>query len=371
MSQTVDAIARATGLSLLGDGSVVVSRPAEPAAAAEDELAMAMTPAYEKALRASRAKAAVVWEGADWQALGLAAALVAPRPRVALAAITAEFQHPPDVVPGVHPTAVVEPGAELGDGAAVGAFAIIAAGARVGLGAVIGPHASVGAGAVLGPQALLHAGVRIGARCTIGARFVAQPNAVVGADGFSFEPASRGIRESAAEASRAAPRPSASTGTDTSAGDRPHEGYLRIHSLAGVEIGDDVEIGAGTCIDRGTIAPTRIGSGSKIDNQVQIGHNVQVGRTCLICAQVGIAGSTVVGDRVVIGGKVGIQDHVRIGSDVMIAAGSLLAGNVPDRSIYMGIPAIPRGEALRQMSALRRLPRMVEQLAEIRQKLGL
>ena len=356
MTHTVEAIARATGLRLLGDGSVTVRRPAEPAAAAEDELALAMTPSYAEALRASRARAAVVWEGADWQALGLAAALVAPRPRVALAGITAEFRHPPDVAPGLHPAAVVEAGAEIGEGAAIGPFAVIGAGARIGPGAVIGPHATIGAGAVLGPGALLHAGVRIGARCTIGARFVAQPNAVVGADGFSFEPAGRGIRETAGPDD--APEP-------------PAGGYLRIHSLAAVEIGDDVEIGAGACLDRGTIAPTRIGDGTKIDNQVQIGHNVQVGRACLLCAHVGIAGSTVLGDRVVLGGKVGVPDHVKIGSDVMVAAGSLVSGNLPGGQVYMGIPAIRRAEAMRQFGHVRRLPRLAEQLAEVRRKLGL
>lgn len=355
MSHTVEAIARATGLALLGDGAVVVRRPAEPATAAEDELALAMTPSYAEALRGSRARAAVVWEGADWQELGLAAALVAPRPRVALAGITAEFSHPIDVAPGVHPTAHVEPGAEIGEGAAIGPFAVLGAGARIGPCAVIGPHASIGAGAVLGPEALLHAGVRIGARCTIGARFIAQPNAVVGADGFSFEPAGRGVREAAA-----AP-----------GGDAAAAGWLRIHSLAGVEIGDDVEIGAGACIDRGTIAPTRIGAGTKIDNLVQLGHNVQVGRDCLLCAHVGIAGSTVLGDRVVLGGKVGVPDHVRIGSDVMIAAGSLVSGNLPGGQVYMGIPAIPRAEAMRQFGSVRRLPRLADQVAEIRRKLGL
>ena len=109
MSHTIEAIARATGLRLLGDGSVVVRRPAEPATAAEDELALAMSPAYEQALRGSRARAAVVWEGADPAALGLAAALVAPRPRIALAGITDQFRHPADVAPGIHPTAVVDP----------------------------------------------------------------------------------------------------------------------------------------------------------------------------------------------------------------------------------------------------------------------
>lgn len=358
MTHTVEAIARATGLTLLGEGSVTVRRPAEPAEAGEDELALAMTPAYAEALGGSRARAAVVWEGADWQALGLAAALVAPRPRVALAGITSVFRHPAEVAPGIHPTALIEPGAELSDGVAIGPFAVIGTGARIGPGAVIGAHASIGAGAVLGPEALLHAGVRIGARCTIGARFIAQPNAVVGADGFSFEPVGRGIRETAGAPSQPGSVP-------------PAEGYLRIHSLAGVEIGDDVEIGASACVDRGTIAPTRIGSGTKIDNLVQLGHNVQIGRACLLCAHVGIAGSTVLGDRVVLGGKVGVPDHVRIGSDVIVAAGSLVSGHLRGGQVYMGIPAIPRAEAMRQFGAARRLPRIVTQLAEVRQKLGL
>ena len=346
----MEALARATGLTLLGDGNVRVRRPAEPADAKEDELALAMSPSYAEALRASPARAAVIWVGADLQDLGLVAALVAPRPRVALASITARFRHPPDVAPGIHPTAVIEAGAEIGEGTAIGTYSVIGAGARLGPGAVIGPHVTIGPGACLGAQALLHAGVRIGARCMIGARFMAQPNAVVGSDGFSFEPEDRDIRERIGEA----------------AGE-----WLRIHSLAGVEIADDVEIGAGTSIDRGTIAPTRIGSGTKIDNQVQIAHNVRIGRDCLICAQVGIAGSTIIGDRVVIAGKVGIADHLSIGSDVMIGAGSLVAGNLAARAAYLGIPAIPRAQALRQMELVRRLPRLADQLAELRRKLGL
>lgn len=359
MTYTVDAIARATGLALLGDGSLAVRGPAEPAAAGDDDLAIAMSPSYEPALRASRALAAVVWQDADWRALGLKAALVAPQPRLAMVGITRHFRHAPDVEPGIHPTAFIEPGAEIGAEASIGPFVRIGARARIGPGAVIGSHASVGAEAVLGAEAMLHPGVRIGARCVIGDRLVAQPNAVIGADGFSFEPPRQGALASA----RASGRIDASADGDAR--------WLRIHSLAAVEIGDEVEIGAGTTIDRGTIAPTRIGSGTKIDNQVQIGHNVRVGRDCLLCGQVGIAGSSVLGDRVILGGKAGVPDHVTIGSDVVVAAGSLIAGNVPDRSVLMGIPALPRNEALRQISAMRRLPRLADQLAEVRRKLGL
>ena len=358
MTYTVDAIARATGLTLLGDGSLTVRGPAEPASAREDELALAMGPAYEQALRCSRARAAVVWDGADWKGLGLSAALVAPQPRVALAGITAHFQHAPDVLPGIHSSAVIEPGAGIGAEVRIGPFAHIGARARIGAGSVIAPHVSVGSDAVIGTQALLHAGARIGARCVVGDRFVAQPNAVVGADGFSFEPPRKAGLASAL----------AGGVIEFPAGDAP---WLRIHSLAGVEIGDDVELGACTTIDRGTISPTRIGSGTKIDNQVQIGHNVQIGRHCLLCGQVGLAGSVVLGDNVVLGGKVGVADHVRIGSDVIVAAGALVASKIPDRAIVMGAPAVPREEALRQIAQLRRLPRLAGQVAEIRRRLGL
>ncbi|MEM7211463.1 MAG: UDP-3-O-(3-hydroxymyristoyl)glucosamine N-acyltransferase, partial [Pseudomonadota bacterium] len=148
-------------------------------------------------------------------------------------------------------------------------------------------------------------------------------------------------------------------------------GFMRIHSLAAVEIGDDVEIGAATTIDRGTIAPTRIGTGTKIDNQVQIGHNVQVGTTCLICAQTGIAGSTTIGDRVVFGGKTGVADHAMIGSDIVFAAGSLVPGNVASNQVMLGAPVTSRDKATRQIIALRRLPKLITEVVEIKKKLGL
>lgn len=356
-SHRIEAIARATGLKLLGDGNVTVQSAAEPSTAGKDQLALAMSPNYADALKASQARAAVVWGEIDLQEFGLDAALIAARPRIALAGITAEFQHPSDIAPGIHPSAVIEPGAVIGENAAIGAFAVIGAGARLGPDAIIGAHVTIGAEAVIGEQALLHAGVRIGARSIIGARFIAQPNAVIGADGFSFEPSD--------------PASSARATSQASSPGNNARKWLRIHSLAGVEIGDDVEIGSSACIDRGTIAPTQIGIGTKIDNLVQIGHNVQIGQDCLLCAQVGVAGSTVIGDRAVIGGKVGIPDHVTIGADVIIAAGSLVAGNLAGQAVYMGIPAIPRMQALRQMNMVRRLPEFSAQLGKIRKKLGL
>jgi UDP-3-O-[3-hydroxymyristoyl] glucosamine N-acyltransferase len=183
----------------------------------------------------------------------------------------------------------------------------------------------------------------------IGARLIAHQNAVIGADGFSFVTAEKSSVESAKE-------------TGAVAGVR-NEVWLRIHSLGAVTLGDDVEIGAGATIDRGTLQDTVIGSGTKIDNQVQIGHNVTIGASCLLCAQVGVAGSARIGDRVVLGGKVGVADHVAIGSDCVIAASSGVASNVPPRSVMMGTPAIARDEYMKMMMAARRLPRFMAKAA--------
>ena len=357
MLHTLAEIADATGLACVGDGGITVRGVSEPANAASDELALAMDPKFAPALSNSNACAAILWSDADWQSMGLSGALLAPRPRVAMAKVTGHFRHEPDIEPGIHPSAVIATDAIVGEGAWIGPFTVIGASARIGANARIGAHCSVGREAVLGENALLHDGTRIGARCVIGDDFIAQPNAVIGADGFSFEPPERGSVEAAK-----------TTGKIDGA---KASGFLRIHSLAAVEIGNDVEIGAAATIDRGTIAPTRIGHGTKIDNQVQVGHNVQIGKTCLICAHTGIAGSTVIGDRVVLGGKTGIADHVKIGSDVVCAAGTMVAGNIPSNRVMMGVPAQPRDQITRQLMALRRLPRMIMQFNELQKKLGL
>jgi len=205
--------------------------------------------------------------------------------------------------------------------------------------------------------ALIHSGARIGARVTIGARVIIHQNAVIGADGFSFVTPQLG----AVEAAKA---------DGGSRSDTQNTSLARIHSLGAVTLGDDVEIGAGTSIDRGTLTDTRIGSGTKLDNQVQIGHNVQVGSTCMLCAQVGVAGSAEIGDRVVLGGKVGVADHVKIGSDVLVGAASAVATNIPSRNIMMGVPAVKRDEALRGVMALRRLPRLFETVEALKKRLS-
>jgi UDP-3-O-[3-hydroxymyristoyl] glucosamine N-acyltransferase len=136
----------------------------------------------------------------------------------------------------------------------------------------------------------------------------------------------------------------------------------KIHALSVVDIGDDVEIGALSAIDRGTLTPTRIGPGTKIDDHVLIGHNVTIGRDCLLCGQVGIAGSVTIGDGAVLGGKVGIADHLVIGSHALIGAGAGVATDIPDGAYYLGTPAVPRKQALENLMLLGRLRRLLSQI---------
>jgi UDP-3-O-[3-hydroxymyristoyl] glucosamine N-acyltransferase len=351
MKHSVKDIAAALGAEAFGAVDLLVAGVAEPAAAGPDDLALAMTPAYGDALRQGKARAAVVWAGADWRTLGLEAAIIAPRARLAMAGLTQMLDAPP-VADGVHPTAYIHPDATLGDGVTVGAFSVIGAGARIGKGCWIGDHVSIAAGVVIGPDCQIHAGTRLQRGVRIGARVILQPNVVIGGDGFSFVTAEPSNVEKARETLGEAP---------ITVPDDPR--WYRIHSLGGVEIGDDVEIGANSCVDAGTIRATRVGQGTKIDSLVQVGHNVVVGAHCLLCAQAGVAGSTVIGDRVVIGGKAGVADNLKIGDDVVLGGGTIVLSNVPAGRVMMGYPAIKMQAHIETYKALRRLPRLLKDLA--------
>jgi len=346
---SISDLAGALGARMQGDGSVLVSGAAEPDSATVDQIALGMQPEFADALGRSAARSAIVWEGADWRDLGLEAAIVAPRGRQVMAGVTRVFDRPPELPSGIHPSAVVDPEADIGEDVRIGAFVVIGARVRIGRGARLMPQVVVAEDAVIGEDALVHSGTRIGARVVIGDRFIAQPGAVIGSDGFSFVASSPGSIEEARE-----------RGIVTT---RKAPTQLRINSIGTVAIGDDVEIGANSCLDRGTISLTRIGNGTKIDNLVQIGHNVQVGADCLICGQAGVAGSTVVGDGVVIGGAASVADHLRIGSHVVITGKSGVSGHVADNRIMMGNPAVDMERNVEMYKALRRLPRVLARLA--------
>ncbi|GAA3876305.1 UDP-3-O-(3-hydroxymyristoyl)glucosamine N-acyltransferase [Celeribacter arenosi] len=349
-SITVADLATRLGLRFAGDGTLPLSRAAEPADAGPSDLALAMNPKFGDTLRAGQAKAAVLWDGADWTSFGLDAAIFAPRARLAMVGVTAAFDSGPDIAPGVHPSAVIDPTAEIGDGAAIGPLCVVGARAKIGARVRMAAHVTIGADAVIGEDGLFHSGVRIGKGVVIGDRVIAQPGAVVGSDGFSFVTTEKSHVEEARE----------TLGADVAA---EGQAWLRIASLGGVVIGEDVELGANVTIDQGTIRPTRIGDGTKLDNQVQIGHNVVVGRHCLLCGQVGVAGSTVIGDFVVMGGQAGAADNLSIGSGAIIGAGTGVLSNVPKGRAMMGYPAVTMQTHVEMYKALRRLPRLLGRLS--------
>ena len=349
-SFTLQEIADSVGGRLVGDGAVRITRLAHPAdILGAGDLALAMDSKLVPLLKDTKASAAILAEK-DSAASDLPAALVfVPRSRVALARLTALFEKKVSVKEGIHPSAIIEPGAVIGKNVAIGAQAYIGAGAVIGDHSVLHPQTYVGEGAMIGENALIYAGVKIGAGTQIGARAIIHFNASIGADGFSFVTPQIGSVEAAK-----ADGGGAVTASNTA--------LIRIASLAPVWIGDDVEIGANTSIDRGTIVSTRIGNGTKIDNQVQIGHNVTIGENCMICGRVGVAGSVTIGNRVVLGGATGIADHVTIGDDVLAMGMSGIAGNIQPRIIVGGIPAVPREKMMENMLNAGRLSQFFKKI---------
>ncbi|WIV52178.1 UDP-3-O-(3-hydroxymyristoyl)glucosamine N-acyltransferase [Marivivens sp. LCG002] len=349
MSHSVQEIAQALGAECFGDVSLRVSGASEPSTAGSSDLALAMAPAYGDQLKLGQARAAVVWPGADWEALGLKAAIIAPRARLAMARLTQMLDSDEEIAKGIHSTALIGQGAQIGEGVDIGPFAVIGEGAVIGKGTRIGAHVVVSGSAVIGEGCLILEGAKIRRRVVMGDRCIVHPNAVIGGDGFSF------VTEQEANVERA--RSSmGEEGIET-----PSDGtWHRIHSLGGVVIGNDCEIGCNTTIDAGTIRPTRIGNGCKIDNLVQVGHNVVLGNDCLLAGKSGVAGSTVVGDRVVVGGGALIADNLKVGSDVVITGNSGVSSNVPEKRVMMGYPAVPIQTHVDMYKALRRLPRFMK-----------
>jgi len=232
---------------------------------------------------------------------------------------------------GVHPSAWVDESATLGEGVSIGAHASIGAGSVIGARTRIHPGVRIGSGVRIGEGCELRSNAVVEDRCVLGDRVILQPGASIGADGFGYRPKPGG------------------------------GGVVKIPHIGAVELGDDVEIGANSCVDRGKFANTVIGNGSKIDNHVQIAHNVIVGSHSIICGNTGIAGSVKIGSGVTIGGMCAIHDGVSIGDGVTLAGCSGVLTDVPAGVVYGGIPAGPVQEAMRQLAAMRHLPEMARE----------
>ncbi len=260
-------------------------------------------------------------------------------PRTAFARAVNRLHPPPEFTPGIHPTAVVATDAALGEGVAIGPLAVIGEGTRIGAGSSIGAGAVIGRRASLGERCLVHANVAIYDDVDIGARAILHSGCVIGADGFGF------VLE----------------------GDR----YHKFPQVGRVLIGDDVEIGANSCIDRAALGVTWIGEGTKLDNMVHVAHNCRIGRHVVVAAQTGFSGGVVVEDYAVIGGQVGVGDKARIESRSVLGSGCgvLTSKIVRAGQVVWGTPARPLKEHLELLANLGRLPATRKELADLKHRL--
>lgn len=336
MDLTLGELVGRLGGELLGDPSVVVRQIASLDRAGEGELAFLVSPKYRAALEASRASAFILpAKPADFTDRPR---ILTPDPYLYFAR-AAQLFNPPKAVPaGVHPSAVV--GSELPASVAVGPNAVIGADCRIGEGCVIGAGCLIGDGVAIGAGSLLHAGVKVYDGCTIGARAILHSGAVIGADGLGF----------ARDADK-------------------H--WVKIPQIGGVVIGDDVEIGANTTVDRGALEDTVIGNGVKLDNLIHVAHNCRVGEDTIMAAMAGLAGSTTVGKRVQVGGKAGFSGHLEVGDDIVISADTNVTKSIDRPGVYTAmIPLQPHADWVKNFSHLRRLDAMAERVRELEKKLA-
>ncbi len=352
--KTLREIAELIGGKLQGDPSVVIERVVHPAAAAgSGDLAFVLSPAVIPLLISNGALSAVVPE--TLTGVPTPNQIRVDRPRLVLAKLTKLFERPVFVGDGIHPSASVDSTAIVGDHVSIGPHCWVGPRARVGSGSRLVCNVSVGADVEIGEDCLLHAGVCIGDRSRLGNRVIVQPNAVIGGDGFAFVTPEQSSVESVRQ---------------TGEVKNFNTELLRIHSVGCVVVEDEVEIGCGTCIDRGTLGETRVGRGSKIDNLVQVGHNVTIGQNCLIVSQVGLGGSSIVGDRAVLGGQAGLPDHLTVGDDAVVHAQAGITSHIPERGVVIGSPAQPKRDFLEREVHLKRLPGIYKTVKELQRRVA-
>jgi UDP-3-O-[3-hydroxymyristoyl] glucosamine N-acyltransferase len=287
--------------------------------------------------RVNSTLASAIYVAEDTQIEKQISVLRAKNPYLAYTRALRLFFPEPTLQPSIHPTAVIDATAQISERVAIGACAVIGRDVEIAEGVTIHPHVTIYDEVKIGKGSVIHSGVAIRERTSIGERVVVHNNSVIGCDGFGY------------------------------AKDEEQH-WLKIPQAGRVVIEDDVEIGAGSTIDRASVGESRIGRGSKIDNLVQIGHSCTVGEDSLLCAQVGLAGSSHIGNRVVLAGQAGVAGHLTIGDDVVLTAKSATSHDIPPGKIISGIPAFDNRDWLRSTAAFRRLGEMQRTIRQLERR---
>jgi len=335
MGVTLAELASRCQAEYRGDPHWVIERVATLEQAGPHDLGFVVGDKYRDLLDATAAGAVILHPRDAGRFRGNL--LLSENPRLVFTRAASILHAAPPAVPGRHPTAVIDATADIAADAAIGPHAVIEAGARIGSGAVIGAGCVIGREASIGAGSRLHPHVTVTERCVIGARCILHPGAVIGSDGFGY--AIDGAR------------------------------WEKTPQLGRVVIGDDVEIGANTTIDRGALGDTVIENGVKLDNLIQIAHNVVIGEDTAIAACVGIAGSTRIGKRCTIAGQAGVVGHIEIADDVHILGAAVVSHSIPQPGRYAGFPLEPYADWLRNAVRMRQLDEMAQRLRALEKKL--
>lgn len=337
LQHTAASIAKAIHAKVEGPSDIVCSGVASLEEATSGDLTFMVNAKYTKKWKASNATIGIVPFGVkvpnhDATSRTL---LWVKDADIAIAHVLGLFQAEPDQPEvGVHASVCISPSATIGKDVRIGPFVIIEKDAVVGDGACLHGNVRLGRGASVGANTTLHAGVAIGHDCIVGDDCLFHAGVIIGADGFGYCPNE----------------------------DTTH--LMKIPHIGNVRIGDHVELGANTCVDRGKFSATTIGTGTKMDNLVQVGHNCTIGQNCVFSATTAIGGSVTIGNWVQIGGNVGIAPHVIIGDGVKLGAKSAVMHDIPAGESWVGLPAAPLQDSLRQWSAVRKLPKMLAKLKQ-------
>jgi UDP-3-O-[3-hydroxymyristoyl] glucosamine N-acyltransferase len=335
---TGQEIATLVGGEVSGDPGVRILKVSKIEEAGEGDLTFLSNPRYEKHVATTRASAILVAKGfnVELHAKPGLTFIRVPDPYVAFLQILKKLTPQADpFLPGIHPTAVVDPSATVASGAALGAHVVVGRGARIGANSRIGPCCVIGDGAAIGDECQLFPNVTVYHDCQVGHRVIIHGGTVIGSDGFGFAP-------------------------------KPDGTYEKIPQMGIVVVEDDVELGANCTIDRATMGQTVIKQGAKLDNLVHIAHNVIVGENTVIAAQTGVSGSTKIGKNVMLAGQVGIVGHIEIADRSIVMAQSGISKSTQAGKTYFGFPAKEHVRALKIEAVIRSLPELAKDVEELK-----